>query len=41
MVASSCKEAVNMLEALEKGVHGVLLRTQAASEVSQLRPVEQ
>ena len=34
MVASSCKEAVNMLEALEKGVHGVLLHTQSPAEVS-------
>ena len=33
MVASSCKEAVNMLEALERGVHGVVLHTQSPSEV--------
>ena len=34
MVASSCKEAVDMLEALERGVHGVLLHTQSPAEVS-------
>ena len=41
MFAASSNEAVSMLEALEHGVHGVVLETDSATEVGHVLQVQQ